>query len=130
MARNKILIVDDSKMMRMMVRNMLNLGSSSQLLEAGDGEVALNLIRQEYSHLALILLDWVMPKVGGWEVFQEIQADAQLQKVPLVLMSGKVEEVKSKLQEPFEYFEFIAKPFEKNQLKQAVIAAAAKAKSR
>ncbi len=130
MARNKILIVDDSKVMRMMVRDMLNLGSRYELLEAKDGEEALDLIHQEHSHLALILLDWVMPKVGGWEVFQEIQADADLQKVPLVLMSGKVEEVKSKLGEPFEYFEFIAKPFEKQQLKQAVTSAAAKVKAR
>ncbi|TVR07218.1 MAG: response regulator, partial [Phormidium sp. GEM2.Bin31] len=74
------------------------------------------------------MLDFLLPKRSGWEVFQEIQADANLRKIPLLVMSGRKEEVTEKISEPFEFFEFIEKPFEKKQLLGAIKAAMAKSK--
>jgi DNA-binding response OmpR family regulator len=97
-----------------------------QVLEARDGLEGLNLIRQE--KLSLILLDFVLPKVSGWEVFQEIQSQPDLKKIPLLIMSGRKQEVMEKIPEPFEYFEFIEKPFDQKQLIDAVKSAMKKAK--
>uniref|UniRef100_B8HYN0 Response regulator receiver protein n=1 Tax=Cyanothece sp. (strain PCC 7425 / ATCC 29141) TaxID=395961 RepID=B8HYN0_CYAP4 len=125
MTGHKIVVIDDSKVIRMRVRDMLPEGNF-EVLEAKDGVEGLNLIRQERPNL--IMLDFLLPRMSGWEVYQELQQQRDLQKIPLVIMSGRKEEVTDKLQEPFEYFEFIEKPFEKDQLQQAIRSAFAKSK--
>jgi CheY-like chemotaxis protein len=122
---HKILVVDDSKVIRMRVRDMLPEGDF-EVLEAKDGVEGINLIRQERPNL--IMLDFLLPRMSGWEVYQELQQQRDLQRIPLVIMSGRKEEVTDKLQEPFEYFEFIEKPFEKSQLQEAIKLAIAKSK--
>lgn len=123
-AGRKILVIDDSKVIRVRVREMLPPGNFD-VLEAKDGKEGLELVHQE--HPNLIMLDFLLPKLSGWEVFQQIQAHNDLRKIPLVLMSGRKEEVTEKIAEPFEYFEFIEKPFEKKQLIEAIKSAFAKA---
>lgn len=125
MASNKILVIDDSRVIRVRVKEMLPPGNF-EVLEAKDGLEGLNLIRQERPNL--IMLDFLLPKLSGWEVYQQIQQNADLQKIPLVVMSGRKEEVLEKLPEPFEYFEFISKPFEQKDLIGAIRSAMAKAK--
>ncbi len=99
-----------------------------EVVEAKDGEEGLNKIRSE--NPSLIMLDFLLPKKSGWEVFQEINNDGNLRKIPLVVMSGRKEEVTEKIPEPFEFFDFIEKPFEKKQLIGAIKSAMAKAKKR
>ena len=125
MASHKILVIDDSRVIRNMVRDMLPKGNF-QVLEAKDGVEGLNCIRQERPNL--IMLDFLLPRMSGWEVFQQIQAHTDLQTIPLVLMSGRREEVTEKISEPFEFFEFIEKPFEQKELIEAIKAAMAKAR--
>jgi CheY-like chemotaxis protein len=124
-ASHKILVIDDSRVIRMRVRDMLPKGNF-EVLEAKDGVEGLNLIRQERPNL--IMLDFLLPRMSGWEVFQQIQNQSELQSIPLVVMSGRREEVTEKIPEPFEYFEFIEKPFEQKELIEAIKAAMAKAK--
>ena len=125
MASNKILVIDDTKVVRLKVREMLPPGNF-EVLEAKDGLEGLNFIRQE--KLSLIMLDFLLPKMSGWDVFQQVQAQPELRKIPLVIMSGRKEEVTEKLTEPFEYFEFLGKPFDQKQLITAIKAAMVKAK--
>jgi len=103
-ASHKILVIDDSRVIRMRVKEMLPPGNF-EVLEAKDGIEGLNQIRQE--HPNLIMLDFLLPKMSGWDVFQQIQSDG-----------------------PFEYFAFVEKPFEKKQLVDAIKEAMAKAKKR
>lgn len=125
MASHKILVIDDSRVIRNMVRDMLPKGNF-QVLEAKDGVEGLNCIRQERPNL--IMLDFLLPRMSGWEVFQHIQEQPDLQSIPLVLMSGRREEVTEKISEPFEFFEFIEKPFEQKELIEAIKSAMAKAR--
>ena len=125
MASHKILVIDDSRVIRNMVRDMLPKGNF-QVLEAKDGVEGLDCIRQERPNL--IMLDFLLPRMSGWEVFQQIQTSPELQSIPLVLMSGRREEVTEKISEPFEYFEFIEKPFEQKELIEAIKAAMTKAR--
>jgi CheY-like chemotaxis protein len=124
-ASNKILVIDDTTVVRVKVREMLPPGNF-EVLEAKDGLEGLNFILQE--KLSLIMLDFLLPKMSGWEVFQQIQAQPQLRKIPLVLMSGRKEEVTEKIPEPFEYFEFLGKPFDQKQLIASIKLAMTKAK--
>lgn len=127
MASHKILVIDDSAVIRRMVRDMLPAGNF-EVLEAKDGEQGLKLIRDERPNL--IMLDFLLPKVSGWEVFQQLEKTSKTEgkMTPLVLMSGRKEEVAEKIAEPFEYFEFIEKPFEKKSLIEAIKTSMAKAK--
>lgn len=124
MATHKILVIDDSRVIRMRVREMLPEGDF-EILEAKDGVEGLNLINQV--HPNLIMLDFLLPRMSGWEVYQQIQSHADLQLIPLVLMSGRKEEVTEKIPEPFEHFEFIEKPFERKALIEAIREAMRKA---
>lgn len=125
MGNNKILVIDDTTVVRVKVREMLPPGNF-QVLEAKDGLEGLKLIRKE--RFSLIMLDFLLPKMSGWEVYQEIQAQPDLRKTPLVVMSGRKEEVTEKISEPFEHFEFLGKPFDQKQLISSIKAAMAKAK--
>lgn len=125
MSTHKILVIDDSKVIRMRVRDMLPQGNF-EVLEARDGVEGYNMIRSEKPNL--ILLDWLLPKMGGWEVYQEVQKEYAMKSIPLVLMSGRKGEVLEKLSEPFEYFAFVEKPFEQRELVSAIKEAMAKAK--
>lgn len=125
MASNKIVVIDDSRVIRVRVKEMLPPGNF-EVIEAKDGLEGINLIRQERPNL--IMLDFLLPKLSGWEVYQQIQQSAELQKIPLVLMSGRKEEVVEKIPEPFEYFEFIPKPFEQKDLIGAIKSAMNKAR--
>ncbi len=125
MASNKILVIDDSRVIRKTVRDMLPEGDF-EVIEAKDGLEGIQFVEKE--HPSLIMLDFILPKMSGWDVFQQIQAHPDFQKIPLVLMSGKKEEVTSKISEPFEYFEFIEKPFDRIVLADAIRVAMTKAR--
>jgi two-component system response regulator len=120
-------VIDDSAVIRNMVRDMLPKGNF-EVLEAKDGVQGINLVQQERP--TLIMLDFLLPRMSGWEVYQKIQEQPELQSIPLVLMSGRKEEVTEKLSEPFEYFEFVQKPFDQKQLIEAIKVAMSKAKRR
>ncbi|BAY93173.1 MULTISPECIES: response regulator [unclassified Tolypothrix] len=125
MPSNKILVIDDTTVVRVKVREMLPPGNF-EVVEAKDGLEGLNYILKE--KFSLIMLDFLLPKMSGWEVFQQIQAQPELRKIPLVMMSGRKEEVTEKISEPFEYFEFLGKPFDQKQLIGAIKSAMTKAK--
>jgi len=124
MANNRILVIDDTSVVRIKIREMLPPGF--EVIEANDGLQGYNLILEEKFNL--IILDFLLPKMSGWEIFHNIQVKPELRKIPLVIMSGSKEEVTEKLVEPFEYFEFLGKPFDKTQLINAIKSAIAKSK--
>lgn len=125
MSGHKILVIDDSKVIRMRVKDMLPAGNF-EVIEAKDGLEGYNLIRSENPNL--IMLDFLLPKMSGWEVYQEIQKQQKFKTIPLLLMSGRKEEVTDKLPEPFELFAFVEKPFDQKQLVDAIKEAMMKAK--
>lgn len=125
MTNHRILVIDDSRVIRMRVRDMLPQGNFD-VIEAQDGVEGMDAIHSHRPNL--IMLDFLLPRMSGWEVFQEIQANPELQNIPLVLMSGRKEEVTEKITEPFEYFEFIQKPFEQKELIEAIKGAMVKAR--
>ena len=124
-SNHKILVIDDSRVIRMHVKDMLPAGNF-EVIEAKDGLEGYNLIRSERPNL--IMLDFLLPKMSGWEIYQAIQKEQSLKTIPLILMSGRKEEVVEKLPEPFQLFSFIEKPFDQKQLIQAIKDSMAKAK--
>ena len=66
MEKRKVLVVDDESRMRKLVRDFL-VKQDYEVLEAGDGEEALDLF-YEQKDIALVILDVMMPKMDGWQV--------------------------------------------------------------
>lgn len=128
-ANNKIIVIDDSRAMRRAIQDMLHM-SNFEILEAPDGMVGRNLLDRERHNLHLIILDYLLPLVSGWELYQYIQADPLLQKIPLVLMSGYIKGVIEEIPQPWENFEFIEKYFDKTALIAAINSAIAKSRAR
>lgn len=102
----KVLVVDDESRMRKLVRDFL-VRQGYEVLEAGDGEEALELFYRD-KDIALILLDVMMPKRNGWEVCREIREQS---KVPIIMLTARGDENDELLGFELGVDEYIAKPF-------------------
>jgi DNA-binding NtrC family response regulator len=120
MASHKVLVIDDSLVIRRTVRDMLSKHDKIQfdIDEAKDGVQGMEKIHNGNPHV--IMLDFFLPRKSGLEVYQEIQNDSHLKMIPLLLMSGRKDEVTDKILEPFEFFAFLEKPFDQQQLIQGI----------
>ena len=106
MEKIKILVVDDESRMRKLVRDFL-VREDYEVLEAGDGEAALDIFYQE-KNIALIILDVMMPKMNGWEVCREIR---ETSKVPIIMLTAKGDEEDELTGCELGVDEYISKPF-------------------
>lgn len=106
MEKCKILVVDDESRMRKLVRDFL-VKSDYQVLEAGDGEEALDVFFSD-SDIALVILDVMMPKMDGWQVCREIR---ETSKVPIIMLTAKSDERDELLGFELGVDEYISKPF-------------------
>ena len=106
MDKLKILVVDDESRMRKLVKDFL-VRENYEVLEAGDGEEALDVFYKE-KDIALILLDVMMPKLNGWDVCREIR---ETSKVPIIMLTAKGEEEDELNGFGLGVDEYISKPF-------------------
>jgi len=106
MDRLKILVVDDEARMRKLVKDFLTI-KGFQVIEAGDGEEALDVFFQQ-KDIALILLDVMMPKMDGWEVLKTIRKHS---KVPIIMLTARGEERDELQGFDLGVDEYISKPF-------------------
>ena len=99
MDKIRILVVDDESRMRKLVRDFL-VKSNFDVLEAGDGEEALDIFYKD-KDIALIILDVMMPKMDGLEATREIRniGRADCNTVPIIAMSANAfeEDVKKSI---------------------------------
>ena len=111
----KILIVDDEFIEREMLGHMLK--DMYEVEYAEDGEAALDTIKKDKFKLSLVILDLHMPKLDGYSLLEILHSDAELRRIPvIVLTSEKEAEVKSlKLGAA----DFITKPYEVPEVVQA-----------
>lgn len=117
-----VLIVDDYKTMLRIVRNLLKQIGFENVDEATDGASALNLMRTK--KYGLVISDWNMDPMSGYELLKEVRADAQLKHVPFIMVTAesKTENVISAKQAGVN--NYIVKPFNADTLKtklQAVL---------
>jgi len=112
MAEKRVLVVDDSIMIRKMVRSILS--GRYDVIEASDGKSGIEAARQ--FNPDLILLDFVMPKYNGYQTLQAIRKIEGLAHTPVIMISGLKDQVAEHIPEPFVGFEFLEKPFEADVL--------------
>ena len=82
-----ILIVDDSKINRVLLKNMLK--DEFEILEASDGIEAINVLNTYQDKVSLILLDIVMPRMNGFDVLQVMNTRHWIEDIPVMIISAE-----------------------------------------
>jgi len=112
MYKKKILVVDDEKSIRNLVKRFL--GQYYTVLEAENGEVAIDIARHEKPDL--ILLDIMMPKLDGYSACYAIKADKVTSAIPVVMLTALNSELNHKLAQGIGADGYITKPFSVQKL--------------
>ena len=107
MLNDCILIVDDEQRMRKLIKDFL-VAKGYSILEAEDGEKALEVFEENRNKISLILLDVMMPKLDGWSVLRQIRQDS---KVPIIMLTARGEEQDELFGFELGVDEYISKPF-------------------
>src|SRR4051812_48682771 len=105
----RILVVDDSPTIRKVVGSILEARSYQPVL-AGDGQEALEILGTEA--VDLVLLDFVMPRMNGYQFCRELRADPNLKNLPVVLMSAKGDKIRGQFVQQTGAIDAITKPFD------------------
>ncbi|MEM7272360.1 MAG: response regulator [Actinomycetota bacterium] len=113
----KILVVDDSPVMRKLVtRSIRQAGYSADIVEAEDGAHALTVVEDEQPHV--ILADWNMPNMTGIEMLKALRAEGN--RVPVgFVTSESTTEIRVTAQQAGASF-FLSKPIDSTQLEIAL----------
>ena len=112
-----VLVADDDDDIRDLVAFRLD-RAGYEVLRAGDGQEALDLAREHRPDLAV--LDVMMPRMTGYDVTRELRADAATQRIPVILLTARVQE--ADVARGFEAGadDYVKKPFSPQELKARV----------
>ena len=113
MNTEKILLVDDERAIRLAVKTALS-REGMQVTEASDGDEALELLKKQQFHL--VILDVMMERVGGYDVLQAMRAAGD--HTPVMMLSGKSDEMDQVLGLGFGADSYLTKPFHTSVLIQ------------
>lgn len=107
MGKGKILVVDDEENVRRLLRSML--GNKYIVLEAKDGEVAIDIARSQKPDF--ILMDIMMPNMDGYTACYTIKQDPATKTIPVVMLTAVGQELNKKLAQEMGADGYITKPF-------------------
>ncbi len=102
-----VLVVEDDPSVRGLLQTLLT-AEGYEVGTASDGLAGL--VKASAQHPSLILLDLMMPDLGGIRVLEEMRGDPQLRDIPVVVVTGKVDAVPG-LREVLGETNVFAKPF-------------------
>jgi two-component system, chemotaxis family, chemotaxis protein CheY len=109
----RILLVDDSRATRLIVRSTIEglALDSMEILEAADGEEALELLHNEKLEIDLVLADWDMPRMDGVAFLKQLRVAAPLRDIPVIMVSSQSS--REKVTEALRWGakDYIVKPF-------------------
>lgn len=115
-----ILIVDDYKTMLRIVRNLLKQLGFNNVDEATDGAQALEKARAK--QYGLIISDWNMEPMTGYELLKEVRADNQLKGTPFIMVTAESKTDNVIAAKKAGVNNYIVKPFNAATLKTKLVA--------
>ncbi|PHZ85067.1 response regulator [Paremcibacter congregatus] len=111
-----VLIVDDYKTMLRIIRNLLKQLGFNNVDEASDGAEALNKMRSK--NYGIIISDWNMEPMTGYELLKEVRADEMLKKTPFIMVTAESKTDNVIAAKKAGVNNYIVKPFNAATLKQ------------
>lgn len=118
MHKKQILVVEDNEFNREMLKEILS--DEYDVLEAENGKIGLEVLSQNKESIQLILLDVMMPVMGGFAFLDEMKKDEELSLIPVIVTTqgdGEESEIAS-----LEHgaIDFVPKPYRAQVLKHRV----------
>ena len=115
----KIFLVDDSLLDRkLLIRVLMKAGITQEIIQAEDGEQAMEVLANNYSDICLVLLDWQMPKFSGIEVLAGLVKIPELSKIPIIMVTASGSEDNKRAAHTVNpnLAAFVVKPYNPEQL--------------
>ncbi len=117
--KQKVLIADDSAMNRTILADML--GDEFEIIEVEDGVQAVEALGKYGTEISLVLLDIIMPNMGGFDVLDEMNKNNWVQDIPVIIISS--ENNASSMERAYNLgaVDYISRPFDAFVVKKRVI---------
>jgi two-component system, chemotaxis family, chemotaxis protein CheY len=87
----QVLVVDDSMVARNIIKNVLH-PMGYEVLQAGNGQEALEILKAQSGGIGLILLDWNMPVLNGIDTLKAIRQNKQCDHIQVLMVSTESED--------------------------------------
>ena len=116
-SKQTILVIDDSQTVRRLAELVLS-EEGYDVITANDGDDGLQMAKEKMP--SLIIVDFIMPKMNGFQFCKNIRSDSALNNVPIVLITSKGEDVGKGFDEKFGIVQYLQKPFETETLTKTV----------
>ncbi|RJR36815.1 MAG: response regulator [Deltaproteobacteria bacterium] len=85
--RMRVLVADDFATMRKIVRNILKQIGFDNIVEAEDGQAAVQVLKND--NIGLVVTDWNMPNMTGLELLQKIRSDPKTANIPVLMVTAE-----------------------------------------
>lgn len=114
----KILVVDDSKVMRHIIRNHLTALGFTNVREADNGRQALSVLAEDPADL--IFSDWVMPGMHGIELLKQVRSNEATRHIPFIMVTAEAqphlifEAIQARVSD------YVVKPFTRDSLHRSM----------
>ncbi len=115
----RILVVDDSNTIRRVVCGILE-RHGFEPAGAADGALAVEALTSAETPFDLVLLDFVMPKMNGFQFCRAIRAREEWKRLPVLLMSAKTDRIREQFVQQTGAIDAITKPFDAQALVAAI----------
>ncbi len=118
MEKKKIIVIDDIEMNRMILKEAFK--KEYDVLEAENGAVGLEKIKENQDSLSAVFLDIIMPEMDGFGVLQELNISSLIQKIPVFLIT--TDATSAVIERAYDYgaVDVIPKPFNIMVIKRRV----------
>jgi two-component system chemotaxis response regulator CheY len=116
----RVLIVDDNFAARAVLKSILERLGAQQIVEASSGRSALEKLQAADFAFDLVLLDWIMPAVGGLDVAREMSRHQRGRRVPLIMVTAESDP--SRVAEAFYagVTNYVVKPFTPETIRRKI----------
>ncbi len=118
--KKKILSVDDSTTIRKIIRSSVEV-LNYELLEASDGNEALKILSKEWENIKLILLDWNMPGMSGFDFLLAVKKHNLYRSIPVMMVTTEGEKVNIVKAVQAGVANYLLKPFTSEELTKKII---------
>ena len=108
--KQKILLVDDSAMSRMILKEIL--GGDYSILEAENGQECLEKMQAEAGNIALVLLDINMPVMDGFEVLKAMNVNHTIEDIPVIMISSDDSDAAIRRSYELGASDYVTRPFD------------------
>ena len=116
----KVLFVDDSPVIKKVVKKSIE-AIGYELIEASDGKQGLAVLEKEYKEVKVILSDWNMPVMNGFDFLKAVKANSSFQHIPVIMITteGEKANINSAIQAGAA--NYLLKPFKNDELTDKIL---------